>query len=211
MAKFCGNCGMELDDNARVCGKCGTPVDKAAANATSPKVVDPEKQKKLKKIIKKIFALVVVLTVLALSAYTVSQYTGCNGLLRKVMTAYEKYDIDAIISVSGDMYFYGEEDYVEQYFENIIGQSLDAFESAVGHSYKFSYEVNEIYTLSERKMDELLKHIEYTFDDFDIDTIQKISVADLTISAKQGSKSINRDVNIYMSKEGGKWRLLYIQ
>ena len=27
MAKFCGNCGTQLEDNAKICGKCGTPLD----------------------------------------------------------------------------------------------------------------------------------------------------------------------------------------
>lgn len=26
MAKFCGNCGAQLDDDDKVCGQCGTPV-----------------------------------------------------------------------------------------------------------------------------------------------------------------------------------------
>lgn len=211
MAKFCGNCGAKLDDDAKICGQCGTPLDGASTNISGLKVVDPEKQKKVKKAVKLVAVLAVLIVVAVVALNIASKYTGYNGLLRKVMTAYENYDIDTLVSLSSDMYYYGEEDWVEYYFESNVGNNLDSFESSVGHSYKLSYEVNEIYTLSERKQDEMLSEIEYTYADFNVDTIEKIVVADLTVTAKQGSKSVNRDMNIVMSKEDGIWRLLYIQ
>lgn len=211
MAKFCGNCGTQLDDNAKICGQCGTPLDGASNNIPGLKVVDPEKQKKLKKMGKRIVALAAVIIVAVIAFNVVTQYTGANGLLRKVMTAYKEYDVDTLISLSSDMYFYGEEDWVEYYFEYSVGDALDSFESSVGHSYKLSYEVNEIYTVSERKLDDMMDQIEYSYADFDISVIEKVVIADLTVTAKQGSKSVSRDIDIVMSKENGTWRLLYIQ
>lgn len=211
MAKFCGNCGTQLEDNAKICGKCGTPLDGASTNIPGLKVTNPEKQKKMKKAFKLVASLAVLIIVAVIAFNVVSQYTGYNGLLRKVMTAYENYDIDTLISLSSDMYYYGEEDWVEYYFENTVGNNLDSFESSVGHSYKLSYEVNEIYTVSERKLDDMLKRIEYTYSDFDIGVIEKVVIADLTVTAKQGSKSVSRDIDIIMSKENGSWRLLYIE
>lgn len=46
MAKFCGNCGAQLDDGDKVCGQCGTPVNGNAGTVPGLKVVDPEKKKK---------------------------------------------------------------------------------------------------------------------------------------------------------------------
>lgn len=200
-----------MDDDAKICGQCGTPLDGASTNISGLKVVDPEKQKKVKKAVKLVAVLAVLIVVAVVARNIASKYTGYNGLLRKVMTAYENYDIDTLVSLSSDMYYYGEEDWVEYYFESNVGNNLDSFESSVGHSYKLSYKVNEIYMLSERKQDEMLSEIEYTYADFDVDTIEKVAVADLTVTAKQGSKSVNRDMNIVMSKEDGIWRLLYIQ
>lgn len=210
MAKFCGNCGAELDDNAKVCGQCGTPVD-GNTKAPAVKIIDPEKKKKAKKAAKLIIALVALVAVAAIAINVVSNFTGYNGLLRKVMTAYKGYDIDTLISLSSDVYYYGEDDYAENYFEYHVGEVLDSFESSVGHSYQLSYDVNETYTMSERKMKETLEEIEYTYSDFDVSTIEKIVVSDLTVTAKQGSKSVNRDLNIIMSKENGTWKLLYIE
>ena len=200
-----------MDDDAKVCGQCGTPLDGASTNISGLKVVDPEKQKKVKKAVKlaAVLAALVVVAVIALNI--ASKYTGYNGLLRKVMTAYENYDIDTLVSLSSDMYYYGEEDWVEYYFEYTVGNNLDSFESSVGHSYKLSYEVDETYVVSERKADEMLNEIENTYADFDISVIDKIVVADLTLTAKQGSKSVNRDIKVIMSKENGVWKLLYIE
>lgn len=211
MTKFCGNCGTRLDDNAKVCGKCGTPLEGTSTDIPGLKVVDLEKQKKLKKLGKRIVALIALVIAAVIAINAVSQYTGYNGLLRKVMTAYEKYDIDTLISLSSDMYFYGDEDWVEYYFESNVGNTLDYFESSVGHSYKLSYEINETYTVSERKLDDMLEQIEYSYSDFDVSVIEKIVIADLTVTVKQGSKSVNRDMNIVMSKENGSWKLLYIE
>lgn len=211
MAKFCGNCGAQLEDNDKVCGKCGTPLDGTSVNIPGLKVTDPEKQKKMKRKFKLVVSLVAIVIVVVIVFKVVSQYTGYNGLLHKVMTAYENYDIDTLISLSSDMYYYGEEDFVEHYFEYNVGESLDSFESTVGHSYKLSYKVNEIYVMSERRVDELLKEIENTYEDFDVSMIKKIIVADLTLTAKQGGKSVNRDMNVVMTKEDGSWKLLYIE
>lgn len=211
MAKFCGNCGTQLDDNAKICGNCGTPLEGTSTNIPGLKVVDPEKQKKIKKTVKRVFILAILVVVAIVAFNIASQFTGYNGLLRKVMTAYENYDIDTLVSLSSDMYYYGEEDWVEYYFEYSVGDDLDSFESSVGHSYKLSYEVNETYVMSERKVDEMLNEIEYSYSDFDVSIIEEVVVADLTVTAKQGSKSVNQDMNIVMTKENGTWRLLYIE
>ena len=153
-------------------------------------------------------ALVVAVAVTAINV--ISKFTGYNGLLRKVMTAYEGYDIDTLVSLSSDIYYYGEEDYVENYFENSVGATLDSFESSVGHSYKFSYEINEIYRLSDRKMSEMLDNIEVACPDFDVSTIKDISIADITVTASKGEKSSSKDVKITMTEESESRKVLYI-
>ncbi|MDE6662609.1 MAG: zinc-ribbon domain-containing protein [Lachnospiraceae bacterium] len=212
MARFCGNCGAQLDDDARVCGQCGMPVDGSQGNFSGFKVVDPEKKKKFMNKMKMIFAIVIVIIIASAGVKIVRNFTGTNGLVRKVMAAYKKYDIDTIVSLSSDMYYYNDdENYVEEYFEYAVGNNIDNFESSVGHSYKMSYEVEEIYDLSQRKQDEILQKIEYSYPDFDVEIINKIAVANVKVTARQGSKSINKTVNITMSKEGKTWKLLYIE
>lgn len=212
MARFCGNCGAQLDDDARVCGQCGTPIDGGHGKIPGLKIADPEKKKKLVKRIKAAVVLLVVAVVAIIGVRVALSFTGTNGFVRKVMTAYEKYDIDALVALSSDMYYYSDyENYVDEYFEYAVGNNIDSFESSVGHSYKMTYEVEEVYDLSQRKQDEMLKNIEYMYPDFDVDLISKISVASVKITAKQGSKSVSKTVKITMAKEGNSWKLLYIE
>lgn len=211
MARFCGNCGAQLEDDARVCGQCGTPINENTGNVSGLKVIDPQQKMKMRKKVKGVIALAIVAVVVIVVIKIISGFTGTNGLVRKIMTAYKKYDIDTIVSFSSDIYYYNDyEDYVDEYFEYAVGKNIDNFESSVGHSYKMSYEVEEIYDLSQRKQDEILKNIENTYPDFDVDIISKIAVADVKVTAKQGSKSVSKTVKITMSKEGNAWKLLYI-
>lgn len=211
MAKFCGSCGAQLDDDAKVCGHCGTPVEEGQTKIPGFKVVDPEKKKKLLKKVKMILVLAVVVVIAIVGLNIVKSYTGSNGLIRKVMSAYENYDIDALVALSSDMYYYSDyDDYVDEYFEYSVGNNIDNFESSVGHSYKMSYEIEEVYDLSQRKQDEILENIEYSFPDFDVDTIDTIVVADVKVTAKQGTKSVSTNVKITMAKEGNSWKLLYL-
>ena len=211
MAKFCGNCGTPMEDNAKVCGNCGTPLEGGSSSIVKLKIEDPQKKEKFKKKIKTIFVISVLLVVGVVGINVITNFTGSKGLVHKIMAAYEKYDIDALIMLSSDIYYYDSEDYVEQYFENSIGTDLDSFEMSVGHSYKLSYEVNEIYELSERKLKDTMENIEYKYPDFDPEFIEKVVVADITVTAKQGSKTMNQKVKITMSKEDDTWRLLYIE
>lgn len=186
------------------------PVEGVPTTISRVKIVDPEKQKKVKKTVKLIIGLIVVVVVAVITVNIISNFTGYNGLLHKVMNAYEDYDIDTLISLSSDIYYYVDEDWAEYYFENNVGSVLDSFESSVGHSYNLSYEVNEIYAISERNKDELMSVIENTCPDFDMNLIERVVVADLTVTATQDKKSTSRDIDVTMIKENGTWKLLYI-
>jgi len=109
MATFCGNCGAELDSTMKVCGKCGTPVNGAKTNIKGIKKTDPEKKKKFKRKVKLILFLFILVVVGVIALKVSFIFTGTRGLTRKVMAAYEAYDIDTLILLSSDVYYYGEE------------------------------------------------------------------------------------------------------
>ena len=96
----------------------------------------------------------------------------------------------------------------EMYFENTVGSTIDYFENSIGHNYKTSYEIVEIYDLSKRKHDELLKELEYSYPDFDTDSLDTISAAKVKITAKQDKRNVNKTIQITMVKEGDSWKLL---
>ena len=210
MSKYCGNCGAKLDDNARVCGQCGIPLHGAPSKIPGVKADTSERQKKVKKTLKRIVALIAIVIALAIAINIAFNFTGYRGLLRKVMHAYAGYDIDTLVSLSSDMYYYGTEEYAEYYFENVAGRNLDYYENSVGHNFKLSYDISETYTLSGRKLDEMLDNISGTYPNFDVGTIQKIRVICVDVTAKQGQKSTRSELQVTLSKESGSWKLLFM-
>lgn len=203
MARFCGNCGVQIDEKAKVCGQCGTSIDGKMKSFPANKAVP---KKKFLKIVAVLFLLIVVTAVVNI----VSQFTGYRGLIRKAMAAYENYDIDTLVSLSSDVYYYGNEDYVENYFENRVGDALDSFETSVGHNYKFSYEINEIYQLSNRRASEILNDIEDVYPDFDISIIKDIYAADITVSVSKDERLSSNKIQIIMTEENEVRKILYI-
>lgn len=205
MPRFCGNCGAKLEENAKVCGYCGTPV-----NPVEKKIAGVEYGKK-KGHAKLVMVMIVLLILIVFGFNVILSYTGCKGLIRQVMKAYKEYDIDTLVEISSGMYADGMEDIAAYYFEYTVGDDLDTYEDAVGHKYKLSYEINEIYTMSERRLSELLNNISEKYPAFDVNTIQKVKVAELTVTAKEGSRSSEYALQLIMSKEEGSWKLMYIE
>ena len=119
MAKFCGHCGAPMDDDARVCGQCGVPIDGNLNQGNSGGTVQGGGKGKSKPWIKIVIALVVVACIAGIAVKVVSNYTGRRGFIRKVLKAYVDYDIDGLMDLASDVYFYkeGAEQYGEMYFE----------------------------------------------------------------------------------------------
>ncbi len=200
-----------MDDDTRVCGQCGVPADDNFLQEASGGGDTGSGNAKKKPWIKLIIALVLVVCIATVAIKVATNYTGRRGLVRKVMKAYVDYDIDSLMSMASDIYFYQDhEQYGEMYFENTVGSTIDYFENSVGHSYKTSYEIEEVYELSNRKHDELIKSLEYSYSDYDFDSIKNISAAKVKITAKQDKKSVNSTIQITMVKEGDKWKVLTI-
>ena len=64
--------------------------------------------------------------------------------------------------------------------------------------------------MSERNTAETLEGIKNTYPDFDVNVIDEIVVSNITVTAKKDGASVDEKLNIIMSKEGGTWKLLYI-
>ena len=217
MAKFCGNCGAPTGDTDKVCSQCGTPLSAAAPNGSPSAVVSPAARKKRKKTLCAVLVITGVVIAALLALLVLSQFTGYKGLLRKVLKAYENYDIETLVSASSDIFYQYDDNELfllldssisEQLasdYEDTIGDHMDFFESEVGHNYKLSYETNEIYAMTKRNMEEYLDYID---DYFDVSMIQKIVVADLVVTATQGKNSESMELEVIMSREEDGWKLV---
>ncbi len=213
MARFCGNCGSAVDDNAKVCGSCGTPLetnDKVVSKIPGVQYIDPEKKAKTAKKVKLFFGLAALIIVVVIVFNIVSGFVGYKGAVRKIMNAYEDYDIDTIVSMSSDYYYcMTDENYVEEYFGDIISEDLDDFEEYSGHNYKFSYEITDSYKMAEHKLDDLLDSLSY-YEEFDADIIDKVVVVEVEVTAKSKNNDYTKELTLTLTKESGSWKLLYL-
>lgn len=210
MVKFCGNCGEKLDAGDRVCGQCGTPVPGEGNSGFGGKI-NPAAKRKMKKAIKTAIIILVIMAVVVAAGLVAFNMIGSRGLTHKTIRAYEKYDIDTILENSSEVYYYsGYEDEAEDYFELVVGEGLDYYETETGHNCKYSYDIKEMFTLPERKYDTLLSELEVVYPDYDVDLIQEVAVANLTVTAKQDNRSATGEVSITMTKESDGWKVLYI-
>ena len=207
MAKFCGYCGALMDDNAHVCGNCGKPFD---GTETEDSNVNNSKSRALL-IIGLLLAVLAVAVIVGVSISSAG--SGRQKLIRKVMKAYEKEDIDALVDMSSGIYDRDSADGLtaDSYFRSIVEGRISFYESSVGHSFKLMYQVEEIYDMSERRRDEYVSSIMGTHPGIVADMITDMSAAEMKVTAKQGNRTVDDHIRIVMTKEGKDWKLLYLE
>ena len=216
MSKFCGNCGAQLDDSARVCGYCGVafgnePVN--TSNTSIPGVVseaDKEKAAKTKKLIKTGATAVAAIIVLSIVISIISSFTGYKGVVRKVVNAFEDYDMNTLCSYASSLSYYGDDvEYSEEYFEEMVSSKLDYYEEELGHNLKMSFEITDSYKLDDRNRDDL-------FDDLEdsgvyVGNISTIRMVELELEIKGSRRTSTYTVDdLLLVKENGKWKVLYL-
>ena len=212
MAKFCGNCGAQMEDEARVCGYCGTPFEGVSSWTPAVHYTDPEKSQKTKRTVTRVVAALLAVVIVAVGVMTVTSLTGIKGTVRKVVRAYQKYDVDILADVCSDLYYrmaaYGEYDAVANLFESAIGTDLDNIEETVGQKYKLSYKIRDIYKPSERKLGILQGYFaELPIDMVEIEDVRLVAI---TLTAKAGQQETTLDKTLLLNKESGKWKLLMV-
>lgn len=210
MSKYCGNCGAQMDDSARVCGNCGTPFVGAtpASGAARTQFRSPAAKAKNKKILTIAGGAAAALVVLIIVIKILTTFTGYNGAVRKAMKAYEKYDIDTLASMSSDYLYMNNADDVDDYFKSILNSDYDRFDDYVGHNYKLSYEVKETYKMPEYELSEYRNYADYN--DYDIGDLSTIKVSDISVTAK-GSGSETITIRLALIKEGRSWKIFWLE
>ncbi len=133
MAKFCTNCGAQMDGGNKVCGYCGTPVAGGAARQTE-KVLDLKKEA-AKKSAKKPFRAIIVAAVAVVAvfaAYQIFFKPDYLSALDRYCKAIEAGGKENVLSV-----------YEESLIKSIAdarNESVDAIEESLGESATRVYE-----------------------------------------------------------------------
>ncbi len=215
MAKFCGSCGAQMDDNDKVCGNCGTPVPGAAKiNVPSKEeVASVAGSDKVKKILPVAIVAVVAVVVIIVAVKILSGITGYNGAVNKMAKALKDNDNEALYNLSScisdeiNESWYGE-DFYDQY-DRQISSVLDKYEDKVGNIKKISVKINDATEVSDRKFNSYREDLQNAYN-MDTSAIKKMVKLDITITVKGSKKSAVYNVdNLVAVKESGGWKLLY--
>ncbi len=223
MAKFCGNCGTQAEDEARVCGNCGTPFEEEniggyGETSSYYQPVDNPMTTGQQDNMKKIIALVVGVVAVALIAWgaisVVNNFTGINGMVRKVVKAYETGDASKLERHISDYLKEASEessyDMVES-LEDMIEYKVDNFDEEAGSNYKIKYEISKKKDLSDKKVEEFKETLEKFLDnldlDFDDDEITAVKDVKVKMTAKGSEGTEKETIEIRFVKEKGRWKL----
>lgn len=220
MAKFCGNCGTQMPDDARVCGNCGTPFAGAAPSYTRPAAQatavgaddnSPAKREKNKKLGMLICAGVAVVVLLSILIGVIAGNSGYKGTVKKFVNAIEEYDITSLEEMTSSTYtvlydFLDSDADVGALWEDELEDVTAEFDKYLGTEYKLNYEIVSAYDASTYRMDQLLE-IYYDMDGFNPSTIEEMKIVNLTITAKGKKIERVKRVELVLSKEDGKWKI----
>jgi len=225
MAMFCGACGAQMDDDARVCGQCGTPLSDeprpvVASSRSIPGVGEQpiKNPKQTNKVLGMIISAIVLIVVLIVSLNIVSSFTGYKGTVRKLFHAVEKYDMNTLSKLASDIVYdvyynaFGiEEADLQDAFSEAVSNTLDRFEADAGNKIKISFTIDDSVKLSGRKLDQLLTTLEEDLD-YDTGNIKKVMSLDITLTVKGSKKTSTytiRSGELLIIKERGGWKVYY--
>lgn len=207
MAKFCGNCGSQMDDNAVVCGYCGAPLGGNPAGNGNPftggfRIDDPEKKEKIKKYSILGGSALAAIVVIVIVIVSIVNNTGYKGAVKDVMKAYTDDNPEKLVELSCDFLKEDGDEVLRSTYKDILAYDIDDFERRFNGDYKISYDV-DYSDLSDRQKEELLG-------EDDANEVEDVIKAYVKITARKGTKNTKKSRVVYVAKENGKWKLYRI-
>ena len=219
MAKFCGNCGAQSEDNAVVCGNCGAPFAAAPANAPEApaapaanpvdKIKDTMKNNNLVKYIVMGVAalLVVVLLFVGIGALaggpekTAKKYIKyiLNEKFDKVEKLYPDYVLEQYDDADMDIEDMAEESY--EYLDEYFDGDLD--------DCKVSVDILDvdIYKKGTDALDNYIDGLEDADYEDEAEKVKAIAVVTYEITAKDGKEYSTYEETMTLVKYKGSWKL----
>ena len=215
MAKFCSNCGAQMEDADKVCGMCGTPVAGATVAATpvAAPASNDTKKKGNNKLIGLVVAVIVAIVAIVVVVNILGNFTGYKGTLNKMTKALKSDDMDTLeslaSSLSDEVYEAWTGDDYDEYYEDMVSDVLDKYEDEVGNIKKITYEISDETEISNRKMEDLEETMIENYD-MDVSDLKKIVKIDMKVTVKGAKKSATYSVHdLLMVKEGSSWKIFY--
>lgn len=215
MSKFCGNCGTQLDDEAKVCGNCGMPYKAVSTESSLSKITipgvsstSPEQKKKVQNIVKFLIIAIIAVLIISVIGSVIVSSTGYRGTIKKMMNAYEEYDGEAMEAISSDfMIMLVEDDYNDpvEGITNLIYDTMDDFEQSVGDNIKFSYDITDTEEIAETTIKRAVATWEES--NYEGDDIEKAVEVSLKVKIKGSDDVRNQRLTITLLKESDGWKI----
>lgn len=227
MARFCGNCGTMVSEDARVCGNCGKHLTIPAVEnpgmegyrnpaqngyeAPAPGGFGaPKPPMDLKKMLIPVIGAVVALIVIVTGISIANKYTGTNAIIRQFEKCVEtgengekllKYYPDYIIE---DEYFdeAEEKEDLKEHFERVKDNNEGYF-----GDHKVSYKIIRSKKMSEEELIEYQDDAEYENENYDIRRIKKGKIVKVRFTIKGEYDTENEIVEMKFIKDGFQWKL----
>lgn len=228
MAKFCGNCGSQQPDNARVCGNCGAPFAAPVQNGAPRQAprpvnnnVDPAKKANLMKWGKLAAMALAAIVVIGLLIGIIGGGGSPESVAKKYIKALEKGNERKIANMISDMFTEDAskdlaEELVEEWeydFEDckITKIKIDDVEKMdkddvkdLRDEMKDGFKEIKKYDKEEKEMlQELGINVKYNAGK--IKGVAQVTV-EITYKDEDGDKQ-KEEIDVYLIKEGGSWKL----
>lgn len=212
MSKFCGKCGSQLDDDARVCGQCGNVVSEEVPTNNSG--YSSTRKKGSKKIIIGIVATVVVITV---AIIVIMNIIGSNSYKAVIDTyinsSLKTADATAVMELFPDeflSYALKEENMSRREAADELQEQLDNAVDMIDSycdDWSVSYEITDTHDSSKADIKLLSEDCEDLYG-FTVSDEKEVTV-EVSVSANVDGeiKDQTQDMDITLIKVGNSWYL----
>lgn len=215
---FCEKCGAKMEEGTAFCPACGAKVSAPAANQSQPaptaqsadhaeKMVAADKNKKIG-ILAVAAAVVVILGIL------IAVFAGGSGpksVAKKYMKAMSKGDAEALIDIMPEKMVKAglEEEGVSRKemiaeMKQELKQMQRSFEAEFGDDFKYTWDIEEVGSISEDYLDYLKETFKETYG-IKLTDVKQVWV-DITLEGKYDFETLTHALTV--CKVDGKWKVL---
>lgn len=233
MAKFCGNCGSQQPDNARVCGNCGAPFAAPVQNGAprqAPRPVnnniDPAKKANLMKYGKLVAMALAAIIVIGLIIGIISACTSGNAeyVAKQYIKALDKGNERKIATMSSSMFT---KDARNDLAEMLVEDWEDDYDDCKITKIK----IDDVEKIDKDDVKDMRDELKDGFkdlkemikdDDIDKDDVEDMGInlkynagkikslaevtVEITFKDEDGDKQ-KEEIMVYLIKEGGAWKI----
>lgn len=214
MTIFCGHCGAANEDNAIYCGNCGRPLENRVKN------YEPDKKNGLLDTIRNnlhvivpvgAIAAIVIVAVVVVRALFFS--SGYDSLVKKTMNAMNNYDVSTLVSISSSytssISLAGYD--LQEYYDDLVVDYLENFDDDIGYGYTIDYKVVSEYTMTSEQLATYFNSQSSWLDYSNISSyFDSMAIVTVQSTATNGALSDYQIIQIYLTKESGKWKLFML-